>query len=115
MNNRMIEDFAQRYNAKVMIDEPDRRYGQGRGYSRYDSYSVASGPMSATSKSHYYDPYSRVVDIEMPMRSLDDLLRHQQQADTDYQASKEEAHIRRQFPAVAEAYAQYKMLLELCR
>ena len=36
-------------------------------------------------------------------------------AEEEYQKRREEARIRRQYPAVADAYHKYKMLLELCK
>jgi hypothetical protein len=110
MNNRMIDDFSHRYHANINTLDSAKH---GDHYRRYDNYNAAPG--SAMSQSYYIDPYSRKVEIEMPLRSFEDLVNNNYEADMDHKAARDEAHIRRQFPSVAEAYAQYKMLLELCR
>lgn len=110
MNNRMIDDFSLRYYATINTLDSAMHDGH---YRRYDNYNTA--PNSAMSQSYYIDPYSRKVEIELPLRSFEDLVNCDYEAALDYQAARDEAHIRRQFPSVAEAYAQYKMLLELCR
>ena len=108
MNNKLINDFSQRYEANIkMLDSATHDVY----YRGYDSYSMAPGH----SQSYYIDPRSRKVEIEMPLRAFEDLINHDYEAELDYRTARDEALIRRQFPAVAEAYAQYKMLLELCR
>lgn len=111
MNNRMIDDFSHRYYATINTLDSEKHDGH---YRRYDGYNIASGP-SALLQSYYIDPYSRKVEIELPLRSFEDLVNNDYEAALAYRAVRDEAHIRRQFPSVAEAYAQYKMLLELCR
>jgi len=96
MNNRMIEDFVYRYGAKV--DHQSRR---NRIYNGSD-------------RAIDYDNEGR-VDIELSYRAFEHLVKMDNQAEEDYNASREEARVRRQYPAVADAYHKYKMLLELCK
>ena len=98
MNNRMIEDFAHRYNAKV-----DFRRKTDNVYYGYNK--TAS----------YYDDRDSTVEVEFPRRAFEYMVEMDHQAELDYQAKREEAHIRARHPAVAEAYSKYKMLLELCK
>ena len=98
MNNRMIEDFAHRYNARV-----DFRRKTDNVYYGYNK--TAS----------YYDDRDSTVEVEFPRRAFEHMVEMDHQAELDYQANREEAHIRARSPAVAKAYEQYKMLLELCK
>ena len=97
MDNKMIEDFARRYDVRVRYhNKADNMYG----YSRTASY---------------YDGFDSTVEVELSYRALEYLVKADEQAELDYQAKREEQHIRARSPAVAEAYSKYKMLLELCR
>jgi len=98
MNNRLIEAFVQRYDAKVNYEQ------------RRDSYYNMGSAMD-----YYGNTNSGIIDIELPLRAFEHLVNLDNQADADYQTGKEEARIRALYPSVAEAYSQYKMLLELCR
>ena len=98
MNDKIIEDFAHRYGARVDF--------------RRKTDSVYYGYNKTTS---YYDARDSTVEVEFPRRALEHLVKADEQAELDYQAKREEQHIRARSPAVAEAYSKYKMLLELCR
>jgi len=95
MNNKMIEDFAQRYGAR--IDYQHRT-------STIHTYSRAID---------YYDNSRSIVDIELSMQAFEYMVEMDSKAMEDYQKYRKEAYIRKQYPAVAKAYDQYKMLLEL--
>ena len=112
MNNKMIDEFSLRYNANIKMLDSARHDVYYRGY---DSYSTGPGLQSPSSQSYYLDPRGRTVEIEMPLRSFEQMVEMNHHAELDCRATRDEALIRRQFPSVAEAYAQYKMLLELCR
>jgi hypothetical protein len=49
------------------------------------------------------------------MQAYEHMVKMNYQAEEDYQKSREEERIRKQYPAVADAYQKYKMLLELCK
>ena len=106
MNNKTIEDFVIRYGAKVNYEQRhNARHNEGYTMGRaMDYYSL-----------DYYGNGNGIVGIELPLKAFEHLVNSDNQADVDYQAGKEEARIRARYPSVAEAYAQYKMLLELCR
>lgn len=97
MNNRMIEDFAHRYDARIKFQRIDNVYG----YNRTASYFSDSREFS--------------VDIELSQRAFEHIVDMDHHAELDYRAKREEELIRARSPAVAKAYEQYKMLLELCR
>lgn len=95
MDNKMIEDFARRYDVRVRYhNKADNMYG----YSRTASY---------------YDGFDSTVEVELSYRALEHLVKADDQAEHDYRANREEARMRKQYPALAEAYSKYKMLLEL--
>jgi len=97
MSNKMIEDFAQRYDCRI-------NYKQGR-----NSFHTMRGSMM-------YDNYENsLVEIELSRQAFKYMVEMDTRAEEDYQKSKEEARIRRQYPSVADAYDKYKMLLELCK
>jgi len=97
MNNTMIEEFVQRYGARI-----DCQQGRNTVYTMGRAMD-------------YYDNSRSKVDIELTMEAFKHLVDMDNQAEVAYQAGREEARIRARYPSVAEAYAQYKMLLELCK
>ena len=98
MNNKMIEEFAHRYGARVDCRrKADTEY---YGYNKTASY---------------YADRDSTVDVELSYRAFEHMVAADHHAELDYQAKREEQHIRARSPAVAEAYSKYKMLLELCR
>ena len=100
MNNRMIEDFAHRYDARIKFQRIDNAYG----YNRTASYFSDSREFS--------------VDIELSQRAFEHIVEMDHHAELDYRAKREEREeqrIRDKSTAVAKAWEQYKMLLELCR
>jgi hypothetical protein len=102
MNNETIKDFVIRYGAKI-------NYEQGHNARHNEGYTMGRA----------MDYYSNIdnarVDIELSVRAFKHLVDMDNQAEVDYQSGREEARIRARYPSVAEAYAQYKMLLELCK
>jgi hypothetical protein len=97
MSNKMIEDFAQRYGCRI-------NYQQGR-----NSFHTISGSRE------YYNKENSIVEIELPRVAFNHMVEMDCHAEEEYQKRREEARIRRQYPAVADAYHKYKMLLELCK
>ena len=96
MNEKMIQEFAHRYGARIDLQ-------QGRGTVHTYARSM-----------DYYDD-RKTVDIELSRIGFEHLVQLDHEAEVDYQARKEEAIIRKNYPAVADAYSKYKMLLELCK
>ena len=101
MNNRIIKDFAQRYGARLNFQQDSSMFTT--------TFNTYSGSMD-----HYDNDRSR-VDIELPLRAFEHMVKMDKQAEEDYQKYKEEARIRKEYPAVADAYNKYKMMLELCK
>lgn len=101
MNNKIIEDFSHRYRARIVTSD---RYND---YSRYG--------VSMHHQYYYDDPSRHQVEIEMPLRSFEQLVHYDHTAELEDRAQQQEATIRQRNPAVAKAYEQYKMLLALCR
>jgi hypothetical protein len=97
MNTRMIEDFALRYGAKI-----DLRQGR-------DSFHTMGGARE------YYDTGRSTVDIELPLRNFQHMVDMDSRAEADYREQREERQIRAKYPAVADAYHKYQMMLELCK
>lgn len=98
MNNKMIEDFAHRYSARI-----DLRRKTDSVYYEYNK--TAS----------YYNDRDSTVEVEFPLRAFEHMVEADHQADLDWRTHREEQRIRDTSPAVAKAYEQYKMLLALCR
>ena len=96
MNNRIIEIFARRYSATIT-------YNHTR--NNFDTYARSMD---------YYDGRS-TVDINLSLPAFDHMVKMDNQAEEEYENRREEARIRMQYPAVADAYHKYKMLLELCK
>jgi len=93
--NKMIEDFAKRYNANI---------NHRRDRSTFNTYGQSYD---------YYD--NSVVSIEMPLSSFRHMVEMDHEADERYQAQREEKHLRAKYPAVKDAYEQYQMILALCK
>ena len=97
MNNRWIDEFANRYDARIAVVPP--RYPASYWNNEYLSE----------------DRQTNTVEIVLSRTQFEHLIAADCEADADWRRSREEAKIRRHHPSVAEAYSQYKMLLELCR
>ena len=103
MNNRKIEEFFKRYSITSI------EYTRANNYSRYDYVNTASGQLA------FHENQQQNVDIEIPLRALEHLVKMDDNAEEDYRARKEEARMRKNYPALEEAYSKYQMLLALCR
>lgn len=104
MNNKMIEEFVKRYSITRV------EYTRAKDYSRYDYSNTASAQVGYSSIIREQN-----VDIEIPSRAFEYLVEMDNRAEGEYRAGREEAKIRARYPAVAEAYNQYEMLLSLCK
>ena len=103
MNTKIIEDFAQRYGAKVNFirDEP----------VSYNYMGTASDYLYTK----YYTTDRNDVEISLSYRSFKYMVEMDIQAGLDYEKQREEVRIRKQYPVVADAYDKYQMLLSLCK
>jgi hypothetical protein len=92
-----IHEFANRYGI--------RNIRVSREYDRmnYD-YS--------TTKYSYYDR-EETLEVEIPRSSFDNLVNVDSDFTRIWQDQRDEAYMRKQYPAIAEAYSKYRMLLEL--
>jgi hypothetical protein len=61
----------------------------------------------------YYADREEIIEMELTRSGFEDLVKMDNENDKAWQAQRDEAYIRRTYPAVAEAYSKYKMLLEL--
>jgi hypothetical protein len=95
MNNIMVEDFTRRYNARI-----NYQYYRNRVQSSLGAID--------------YTDSRDIVEIELPVRAFQDMVRLDNRAEEDSREQQEERQIRAKYPAVADAYDKYKMLLALC-
>lgn len=98
MNQRQLDIFIQRYGAKVETFSQRRRgtfanhvYGYG---DRFNTYELQ---------------HENTVDLELPMESFERLVA----LDREHDFARADAEIRKRYPAVADAYSKYQMLLAL--
>ena len=95
-------DFVNRFSVKNIQVNRDRNYRSIASYSRTTSYS-------------YYDDREETIDIEIPRHGFEDLVRLNRNYDRLCDEHRDETQMRRQHPALKEAYDKYRMLLELYR
>ena len=95
--DKMIQDFAKRYNANI-----NHQYNRSTFHTYGRSYD-------------YYDDSNTVVSIEMPLHSFRHMVEMDHEADERYQAQRKEKYLRAKYPAVKDAYEQYQMVLALCK
>ena len=95
MNIRYYEEFTRRYQARVSRAPMLHSY--------------------ETLSNRYFYEGRETVEIELNIRAFEELVGCDYRAEQDYRREREERIMRDKFPAVAEAYQKYRMLLELCR
>jgi len=97
-----LERFVRHFGFKVVRIREDRPYQYLDGY---DSY-----------KSSYYTNYDRsCIEMEISRRELEHLADYFSKMEDLNRKDHEDYVIRRENPAVQEAYSKYQMLLELYR
>lgn len=96
MNNIMVEDFTRRYNARI-------------------NYQYYRNRVQSSLRAMDYTDSRDIVEIELPLRAFQDMVRLDNRAEEDSREQQEERQIRAKYPAVADAYDKYKMLLALCK
>lgn len=97
MNRQHYENFVNRYGAKVETVRPRRRLPATYTY----------GHSSVLDEYDYYQ--ENTVDLELPMESFERLVA----LDRAHDFARADAEIRKRYPAVADAYSKYQMLLAL--
>ena len=97
-----MNDFINRYRIKHIR--------VSREYDRidYNSYNYNSPSLSYTNR-------EEIIEMEIPRSGFEELTRLDNKYDDWTRAAGEEAYMRRQHPALREAYDKYRMLLELYR
>jgi len=61
----------------------------------------------------YYNETNEIIEMEIGRRELERLADYVQHAEDYMTKDREEHYLRRENPALAEAYSKYRMLLEL--
>ena len=95
------DDFINRYRIHSINVSRDKSY---RNIDYYNGYNHTAS---------YYDNREEMVDIEIPRYAFEKLVDSDNYADETYHKLREEACMRREHPAIQEAYEKYRMLLEL--
>jgi hypothetical protein len=63
----------------------------------------------------FYDNREEIIEMELSRSGFQELVNVDREYDLLAQNQRDEAYMRRQYPAIAEAYNKYRMLLELYR
>jgi hypothetical protein len=99
--SNFYDSFASKYRVKHMQVSRDRRYETiNYGYNQTASY---------------YADREEIIEMELTRSGFEDLVKMDNENEKVWQEQRDEAWIRRTYPAVAEAHSKYKMLLELYR
>jgi hypothetical protein len=61
----------------------------------------------------YYADRDELIEMELTRTGFENLVNLDHETEKVWQDQRDEAYLRRTYPAVAEAYSKYKMLLEL--
>ncbi len=79
--------------------------------SRDQSYQTFNYGWNKTAS--YYADREEIIEMELTRSGFEDLVKMDNANEKVWQEQRDEAWMRRTYPAVAEAYSKYKMLLEL--
>lgn len=90
------KEFANRYNVRNIQVNRDRR--------SIDYYNM---------KASYYADREETIDMEIPRRSFEHLVEVDYEYTKLWQDQRDEMYMRKEHPAIKEAYEKYRMLLEL--
>ena len=90
------KEFANRYNVKHI--QVQRQRGSIDYYNKTASY---------------YNDRDEMVEMEMPRRHFDFLVETDYEYTKLWQDKRDESYMRKQHPAIKDAYEKYRMLLEL--
>lgn len=100
MSDRYTE-FCNKYGIKHLRYLQDYDY-KSFGHNRTASYYAKSRD-------------TEILELEIPRRGLEYLIQVDAEHLRTYQDKRDEVYMRKQYPAVKEAYEKYRMLLELCK
>ena len=93
------KQFASRYRIKNMQLVRDRRYDTvNYGYNQSASF---------------YADREELIEMELTRSGFEDLVNLDNEHTRLWQDQRDEAWLRKQHPALAEAYSKYRMLLEI--
>ena len=87
-----------KYRVKNVQVSRDRNYRTIYGYNQTASY---------------YADREEIIEMELTRSGFEDLVKMDNASEKEWRDQREEAYMRRTYPAVAEAYSKYRMLLEL--
>ena len=106
MNDKMLNEFLRYYSAGISTD----RYSESVSF--FDTkYRAAAADFVQYADRRYRE---KMVSLEMPMNAFENLVTQDHNLALRYSQDHEEAKLRKMYPAVADAYSQYKLLLSLC-
>lgn len=100
MNDNDVHEFINYYRIKDIRPVHDR-----------DSFKSVDYDIGRTAS--YYNDREQMIEMEIPRRSFEELVHNDKENNRMYQAQREEAFMRKQYPTIKEAYEKYRMLLEL--
>ena len=95
-----IDEFVNRFHITNIQVNRDRRHSTFASYGKTASY---------------YNAHEETIDIEIPRSGFEELVRVNRRFDDYSREAGDEAYMRRQHPAIKDAYDKYRMLLELYR
>lgn len=97
--SNFYNSFMNKYRVKNVQVNHDRRYET----INYGWNQTAS----------YYADREELVEMELTRSGFEELVKLDREFDNIWQEQRDEAWMRKTYPAVAEAYSKYQMLLEL--
>lgn len=92
-------EFANRYKVRDIQVSRDRR-----NIDYYNYYNTTAS---------YYADREEFIEMEMPRKSFEHLVDIDNDFNKMWREQRDEMYMRKQHPAIAEAYEKYRMLLEL--
>ncbi len=98
--SNFYDSFMNKYRVKHVHVSRDRDYRT----INYGTYNQTAS---------YYADREEIIEMELTRSGFEDLVNMDNENDKAWQAQRDEAWMRRTYPAVAEAYSKYQMLLEL--
>jgi len=96
MNYDKYNGFINRYRVRNIQVNRDRR--------SIDYYNM---------KASYYADREETIDMEIPRSSYEHLVQMDEEYTRMWQDERDERYMRKEYPAIKEAYEKYRMLLEL--
>jgi len=97
--SNFYDSFMSKYRVKHVQVVRDRNFETiNYGYNRSASY---------------YADREELIELELTRSGFEDLVKMDNANEKVWQEQRDEAYLRRTYPAVAEAYSKYQMLLEL--